>query len=168
MRRRDHRGDPGGGSCGIDGRAACRRIDPVDLGSVAATDGKVAFTTGGVAGSADASYATSCDAWDSKEGMVYSSECSSNSPASWCGKTWCYVDLCNCDQPDLAGSSCFELKDESGLKLGYFYISYDAGSDAAAETYLEIFCDVIAVDGENSDCDRSLSRATPTPPGTAP
>ena len=140
----------------------------MDLVAVAAIDGKVVCTTGGVAGSVDASYATIWDAWDSKEGLAYSSMRSSNSPASWCGKPWGYVDLYNCAQPDLASSSCFELKDESGLKLGYFYISYDAGSDAAAETYLEIFCDVIAVDGENSDCDRSLSRATPTPPGTAP
>jgi hypothetical protein len=36
-----------------------------------------------------------CQAWDAK----VHPDCEGDSPAEWCGKKWCYVDPCTCNQP---------------------------------------------------------------------
>jgi len=75
-------------------------------------------------------YGSSCDAWDEKEGQIYSKNCTGDDKKDWCSKSWCYVDLCACglSVPDVFIAMYLNLKSTSNItKLGYSYITCTYG-----------------------------------------
>jgi len=126
-------------SSGGSGGSSCKCVDPVALGAVTATEGKVTFTSGKTSSvaSVDASYGSSCKAWDTEAGSEYYSECTIDN-ATWCTTAWCYVDMCNCDQADMGGSSYFTVSTK--LKLGYSYKTCESSATTAATDYLTTYC----------------------------
>lgn len=131
---------------GCKGRSGCPCINPSELNCVASQQGTVTFNAAPtMACLAPSNYAAACSAWDAIVGMQYNRNCSSSNPASWCSKAWCYVDRCNCNDPDMGPSTYFKV--DGALKLGYSYRTCESDSRSSS-AYLQDVCNEAGAQGD--------------------
>lgn len=135
-------------SFGCKGTAGCPCINPSELNCVASESGTVTFNGAPtMACLVPSNFAAACSAWDATPGMQFYSNCSSSNPAEWCSTAWCYVDRCNCDEPDSAPSSYFKVDD--ALRLGFSYKACDV-NDAGTSSYMRDQCNEAGTQGNDS------------------
>lgn len=128
---------------------SCPCINPSELNCVARDSGTVTFNAAETnACQVPSNYASGCSAWDAAPGMKFQDDCAGNNPPDWCDRAWCYVDLCNCDAPDMAESEYFKVADE--LKLGYSYLTCDSEGAGATSAYLKDKCNAAGEEGNES------------------
>eukprot|EP00930_Biecheleria_cincta_P054255 TRINITY_DN4024_c0_g3_i1.p1 TRINITY_DN4024_c0_g3~~TRINITY_DN4024_c0_g3_i1.p1 ORF type:complete len:409 (-),score=59.04 TRINITY_DN4024_c0_g3_i1:267-1457(-) len=130
------------------GKSGCPCINPAELNCVAQKDGTVTFNKAPTnACIVPSNYASACSAWDSTPGMQFYNNCSSSNPATWCSKAWCYVDMCNCDDPEMGPSEYFKV--DGALKLGYSYKTCDSDGRGTS-SYLTDKCNEAGAEGEDA------------------
>lgn len=145
---------------GCKGRSGCPCINPSEFNCVASKEGTVTFNAAPtMACLVPSNYASACSAWDAMVGMHYSMKCSNSNPASWCSKAWCYVDRCNCDDPEMAPSTYFKVSGE--LNLGYSYRTCDSDGRSTS-AYLRDVCNDAGAEGSAACADSSLCEILPS------
>lgn len=81
-----------------------------------------------------ADFGARCEAWD--DGI--SKGCTGANPPSWCKKSWCYVDPCKCDLPDVPKISSYMPDAQyQGKTLYYSYETCGSSDEYTADHHKE-------------------------------
>lgn len=124
------------------GLVGCRCLNAVEIGAILNVSGSgsvlLPSPTSDVT-NVSSVYGSFCHTWNME--IPYPSECARTDAPAYCSDRWCYVDACNCNEPDVNPTSYFNVDKDHYLKLGFSVRTCSEMTPTdSSDTYLQSRC----------------------------